>query len=118
MNWQLHSLPAISAAPEAKGLAARAVRARHLCSDTTIVLPGEFTSGPQAEGPGGAAGAAGGSKEWLLLTTPWSGVPGADAPGSVIGNRIRLEASRADCREYQQDRVVLSGCLRAVRVQK
>ena len=46
------SSTAISDAPEAEGLAARAVRARHLFTIKTYILPGEFMSGPEAEGQG------------------------------------------------------------------
>jgi hypothetical protein len=53
-----------------------------LVQNLAFVLPGEFTSGPQAEGEGGAAGAARGSKGRLLLNAPWSGF-GSEAPDYI-----------------------------------
>jgi hypothetical protein len=52
------------------------------CSDFAIVLPGEFTSGPEAVGQAGTAGAARRSRGASLQRPPWSGVPGGDPPDS------------------------------------
>ena len=84
-------LIAISDGLRAQGLAARAVRARHLITIKTYILPGEFMSGPWARGTGqttqylarsanylslgnevtqaGAAGAARGCAEQTSLDT-------------------------------------------------
>jgi len=86
------SSTAISDAPEAEGLAARAVRARHLFTIKTYILPGEFMSGPEAEGQGGAAGAARGSKGRLLQSAPWSGF-GAEGPDPV-GEKAQHEVNK------------------------
>ena len=65
----------------------------------TIVLPGEFTSGPWARGQAGAAGAARVPRV-LAAEHPWAGFGGA-APGSVVarpdgrGIRRRCGAAQA-----------------------
>ena len=85
---------AISAAPRPEDQPLALSEARHSYFMTLHCMPGKFASGLTAEGSGGAEGAARGSKGCSLLSTPWSGVPGADAPGSVV-NR---PDSRGACR--------------------
>jgi hypothetical protein len=55
----------------------------------------ELTNGPQAEGSGGAAGAAFFAYFLSLLKESRSGF-GSEAPDPVVGNRNRLEASGID----------------------
>jgi len=85
----------LSGGPEGGGLAACAVRARHPSTKYPIVLPGEFTSGPNARRISRRCGAAFFAHFLSLQKESESGF-GSEAPDPVVGNRCRLEARGID----------------------